>query len=637
MTAPFPPIPTGDVTIDFAEKLVRARALHREGYVDQAVPVYLELLKLEPEHPDANYLLGAADFQRGDFHSAQQRFERALKSEPGHTNAWFNLGNTQREMKRFEAALDSFDAVIELTPEDAAAHCNRGATLHELGRIEEAIASLGRATELDPGYATAHYLLGNTQQDLGDLEAAVLSYRRVLELDPHFPFLPGTLLHLRMRICDWNDFDESLAAIVDSVHAGKRASPVLPLIALSDSLDLHRRAAAIWGTQRTAMVSGVTPLSPTRPGERIRVGYFSSDFHEHATAYLMAEMFELHDKGRFEISAFTWGESAGPMRARLRKAFDHFLDISDLSDREVADLSRSMSIDIAIDLKGYTAQSRPAIFAHRAAPVQASYLGFPGTLALPCIDYLIADHVVVPAESRPFYTESLAFLRGSYQVNDSKRTTKLSAARRAAHGLPETALVFCSFNNNYKILPEIFASWMRILKAVDRSVLWIFQDNLIARQNLIRHAQEHRVDPSRLVFAQRVPMLDHLERQQLGDLFLDTYPCNGHTTASDALWVGLPVLTRRGTSFASRVAASLLTAVGLDELITDSQAEFERKAIALAKDPAQIASLRATLMNLGRSSPLFDIQSFTRDFEALLEKMVERQRAGQPCADLQAC
>jgi predicted O-linked N-acetylglucosamine transferase (SPINDLY family) len=361
------------------------------------------------------------------------------------------------------------------------------------------------------------------------------------------------------------------------------------------------------------------------------VGYFSADFHNHATGYLMAELFELHDKSKFELIGFSFGPIANDeMRQRLAKSFDQFIEVGKKSDVEIAKLSRDLNIDIAIDLKGFTQDSRTGIFAYRAAPIQVNYLGYPGTMGADYIDYIIADKTLIPLETQSYYSEKVAYLPDSYQVNDRKRSISGQQFTREELSLPENGFIFCCFNNNFKILPTTFACWMRILKAVEGSALWLFQDNHWAVDNLKKEASNHGIDASRLVFAERMPLSEHLARHNLADLFLDTLPYNAHTTCSDSLWAGLPVLTLMGHTFPGRVSASLLSALGLPELITKTQDEYEALAIELAKNPHNLAEIKFKLANNRFTFPLFGTPLFIKNLEAVYIKMHERYLEGLP-------
>jgi predicted O-linked N-acetylglucosamine transferase (SPINDLY family) len=402
-------------------------------------------------------------------------------------------------------------------------------------------------------------------------------------------------------------------------------------IGLPISLFSQRQIAETWCSDMHAYNASLGQIDKQPRHSKIRLGYYSADFHNHATAYLMAELFERHDKEKFELIAFSFGpETKDEMQVRVSQAFDHFINVASLSDIEVALLSRELGVDIAIDLKGVTQDARLGIFSFRAAPVQVSYLGYPGTLGADYIDYLIADKTLIPLQSQQYYSEKIVYLPNSYQVNDRQRVIAPTQFTKQELGLPQDAFVFCCFNNNFKITPDVFDSWVGILKAVDESVLWLFQDNPTAAMNLQKEAALRGLDPARLVFATRMDLPEHLARHKAADLFLDTLPYNAHTTASDALWAGLPVLTCMGESFASRVAASLLNAIGLPELVTETRADYEALAIKLAKNPAQLKEIKEKLGRNRLTTPLFDTALFTKNIEAAYSQMFERYQADLP-------
>ncbi|MFZ4480795.1 MAG: UDP-N-acetylglucosamine-peptide N-acetylglucosaminyltransferase [Rhodoferax sp.] len=416
---------------------------------------------------------------------------------------------------------------------------------------------------------------------------------------------------------------------MQKARLNQKAVNPFAFLAMSPSLATQRQVAQTWVMDKHPANEGVDSIPRRVRGKKIRLGYYSADFHNHATAYLMAELFELHDKERFDLVAFSFGpDKHDEMRMRISSAFDQFLDVRNQADKEVALLSRKLGIDIAIDLKGFTQGERFGIFSFRAAPVQVSYLGYPGTLGAPYMDYLIADKTLIPSEYQQHYTEKIAYLPHSYQVNGRNRKISSKAFSREELGLPETGFVFCCFNNNYKITPETFDGWMRILKQVDASVLWLLEDNATAADNLRREAQHRGVNPQRLVFAKRMPLPEHLARHRAADLFIDTLPYNAHTTASDALWAGLPVLTCTGEAFASRVAASLLGAIDLPELVTSTQADYEALAIELATHPDELSAIRTKLDRNRLTTPLFDTVQFARHIEDAYTQMYERHQSG---------
>jgi len=452
-----------------------------------------------------------------------------------------------------------------------------------------------------------------------------------LELDPDIPHVWGSLIRYRLQCCDWRALQRGRADIAAALRAGKAIMEPSITVALSDSPAEQLQCARRWLAE-----DADKPVEAVWRGERycharIRVAYLSSDFRVHSTAFLIAGVFEHHEKSRFETFAISYGpEEPSEMRARLRDAFDEFIDVRGKTDFEVASLLRQKEVDIAVDLKGYTHDCRPGILGFRPAPIQAHYLGYPCTMGKDYIDYMIADRIVIPPDHRAYYSEKIVYLPDSYQANDSKRRASEGEATRVDVGLPPSAFVFASFNSVYKITPEVFAIWMRLLHHVDDSVLWVLADNEIAERNLRREAATHRIASERVIFAPRVAYPDHLKRQHLADLFLDTLPCNAHTTASDALWAGLPLITVTGTTFAGRVATSLLHAVGIPELATDSLDAYEALALKLAQDRSALAAMRAKLARNRDTYPLFDTKRFTRHLEAAYVTMWERYQRGEP-------
>ena len=463
--------------------------------------------------------------------------------------------------------------------------------------------------------------------NLKRFDETIEHYDKALSLRPSIDWVPGDLLHTKMKICSWSDLPQSLEGISKKVAANEKATNPFPLLALHDDIFQHKKSSEIYIQSKYAFKPVLGPIAKHPQSQKIRVGYFSADFKNHPVAFLAAQLFEIHDKSKFETYAFSLVNATDEMRGRLQLAFDHFIDTQVMSDIEVAQLSRSLDIDIAVDLTGITASSRTGIFSYRVAPIQVNYLGYPGTMGADYMDYIVADKILIPPQSQQFYSEKVVYLPNSYQVNDRQRLISDRQFTRQELGLPEHGFVFCCFNNNYKILPATFNGWMRILKAVEGSILWLFQDNTWAVENLKKEAQKQGVDAQRLVFSERLPLPEHLARYRQADLFLDTFPYNSHTTASDALWAGLPVLTLMGRSFASRVAASLLNAVGLPELITNIQEEYEALAIELAMNPIKLKDIKLKLVNNRLTTPLFDTPLFAKNIESAYIKMYDRYQA----------
>ena len=613
-----------------ASLLQEALPFHQKGRLQEAQEIYQKILSLNPKYFDALHYLAVLEGQSGDYVKAFALFDEAIKLNAKNAALFNNRGNLLNEFKRHEDALASYEQAIRLKPEYAEAFNNRGNALNELKRYDEALASCAEAIRLKPDLAEAFHNRGAVLKELKRHEEAIASYEQAIRLKPDYEFVQGFVAFLSNRICHWAALEVSIAKIADSLSAGIAISGPFPLLSLIDAPELHKKASRLW-VQNKAQPSGLLGAIPAaKHKEKIHLAYLSADFHEHATSYLMAELFELHDRGQFELTAISFGPPTDkPIGDRLKAAFDRFIDVRQRSDLDVARLCREMGVDIAVDLKGYTQDSRQEILAERCAPVQINWLGYPGTMAAPFIDYLVADPTLITQDDLEHYSEKVIWLPDTYQVNDRTRKISDKVFTRAECGLPEKGFVFCCFNNNYKILPATFAIWMRLLERVPGSVLWLFEDNPTASKNLRQEAQARGVDPSRLVFAPRWPLAEHLARHRLADLFIDTWPYNAHTTASDALWAGLPLVTRSGKSFASRVAASLLKAVALEELITDSDDAYEALAIKLAQHPQDLQVVKEKLAANRLTHPLFDSERFTRHLEQAYVQVMQRHWAGQ--------
>ena len=637
----------------------------QSSQMEMAEDRFKKLLINNPKHADALNLLGIVRAQSGDFKAAIDFLKKAISINPNNPASYFNRGLALIEMGNPAKALDDFKKAISFNPSYAEAYNGQGNALLDLLQIRAAIESFKEAVRVNPRYADAWNNLGNAWSaskniseaiacyqeatvkqpkfvdalvnlasayaEVNELDASVANYRAALEVNSEFSYLFGDYFHAKLKSANWLDFNEDVARLQKGIP---RSIPsVKPFVALGllDDPALHKQVAELYVEARFPQSEALGPIPRRRKGGKIRVGYYSADFRNHAIAYLIAEMLERHDKEAFEIYAFNLNPAPrDAMGARLFAAVTQVVDLADHSDRSAAQLSRAMGIDIAVDLGGHTVDSRTGVFAHRCAPVQVNYLGFPGTLGAPYYEYVLADRHVIPADQRPNYTEQLVYLPHCYQVNDSTRKIADSVFSRPELGLPEQAFVFCCFNNGYKMLPQTFDGWMRILHAVPHSVLWLLDHNPVATQNLQKEAQARGIAPHRLVFAPRMPLAEHLARHRLADLFIDTLPYNAHTTASDALWAGLPVLTCMGKSFAARVAGSLLLTMGLPELITHTQADFESKAIAYAKDPVALQKIKLKLLDNLPTSPLFNARLFTQHIEQAYRVMHARHQSGLP-------
>ena len=609
----------------------RGISLQKLKQWNAAVASYDSAITLMPDYAEAYSNRGTSLKELKQFDAAVESYDKAIKLKPDLVEAYYNRGNLQKELKQLDAAVVSYNIAISLQPDYAQAYSNLGVALQELKQWESAVACYERAVALRPDLAEAYFNRGVVLQELKQLGNAVASYEQANRLKPDYEYLHGIRQHIKMHMCDWQNFEVNISNLTQKIQNNNKASTGFPVLALPLGLSEKRKVAEIWCGDKHPYNPSLGPILKLARQKKIRIGYYSADFHNHATSYLMAELFELHDKSKFELIAFSFGpDKQDEMRARVSQAFDRFIDVTSISDKAVAQLSRELGIDIAVDLKGVTQDNRLGIFSYKAAPIQVSYLGYPGTLGADYIDYLIADKTLIPKESQEYYSEKIVYLPNSYQVNDRHRVIAPTQFTKQDLGLPENSFVFCCFNNNFKITPDVFDSWVRILKAVDASVLWLLEDNQTAAANLRKEAALRGLDPARLVFAKRMDLPEHLARHKAADLFLDTLYYNAHTTASDALWAGLPVLTCMGEGFASRVAASLLFAIGLPELVTQTQKDYEALAIELATSSAKLEAIKNKLSTNRHSSPLFDTLSYSKHIESVYRKMYERYLAGSP-------
>jgi predicted O-linked N-acetylglucosamine transferase (SPINDLY family) len=681
--------------------LKTALAYHQHGQLAQAEALYRKILQVSPGHPEALHLLGVAACQQGKHAAALPLLDQAIEGKPEYAEAWKNRGSLLHEMRQeqravenfnqairlkpgyaaawngrgsalhkleryqeavesfvwairlhptyadaygnrgnsllalhqYQRALESFDHLLRLKVDCAQAHYGRAAAFHGLGKYPEAIASWDRAILLQPDYVQAYANRGIAQFETAQYLDALASFDHALRLQPDYAYLQGMRQHLKRMVCRWDDAESNF--LETEIDRGKKAVPPFMTLAITASPALQKKAAEIFVGDKYPL--SAAPLVRRSRRQKIRLGYFSADFHNHAVCYLMAEAFELHDKTKFELLAFSFGpDKQDKMRRRAAGALDQFLDVRFLPDAEVVRLSRELEIDIAVDLMGFTQHARTGIFARRAAPIQVNYLGYPATMGASYIDYLIGDRTLIPETSRQHYSEQIVYLPDCFQANDSKVLPSTKCFTRAGERLPENGFVYCCFSNNYKINPTIFDVWMSILARVDGSVLWLLEGNPWVADNLRQEAERRGVSPRRLVFARGLPFSEHLARQPLADLFLDTFPFNAGAMASPALWAGLPILTCMGEAFAGRMAASLLRAIGLPELVTTTSADYEALAVELAHDKDRYREIRQRLERNRFTAPLFDTARFTRNLENAYQAMYERYQTGLPPHDVDA-
>ncbi|HYB08184.1 MAG TPA: tetratricopeptide repeat protein [Alphaproteobacteria bacterium] len=606
-------------------KLSKALGKHNE-----AIAAFASALRLAPDNVEAHFQMGITFAGLGQYDAAIACYGRVVRLSPRFAQAYAYLGGVLIDVGRCDEAISACRAAVVINPDLAPAHNNMGIGFAKLGKRREAIECYRRALEISPGWAAVHKNLGNTLMELKRFDEAIACFGRVLSLKPGDGYALTMRTHLEMHICDWSSFDKTDRDLVEAVREGVASIYPFPVLYTSSTPADQLRAARMYIDEKRDLSLPAIWRGERYRHEKIRIGYVSADFHEHATAYLMAELFESHDRERFELFAFSIGPNQqSPMRARLTAAFDHFIDVRLHSDRDAWRAIARNQIDIAVDLKGFTRDSRIAILAARPAPIQVNYLGYPGTMGADFIDYIIADRWTIPVCEASLYAEKVVHLPDCYQVNDRKRMIAERTPTRAECGLPERGFVFCCFNNSLKITPRFFDIWMRLLNAAPGSVLWLMGSNPWAEANIRKEAEARGVPAARLVFAPHVAPSEHLARYRVADLFLDTLPYNAHTTTSDALWAGLPVLTCEGTTFAGRVAGSLLRAIGMPELIARDLSEYEALALRLVTDPARLSGIRAKLARNRLTTPLFDTDRFRRHIEAAYLEMWRTWQQGE--------
>ena len=640
--------------------LAQAISRHQAGELEAAARSYQKVLKAAPTHAEARHLFGILRFQQGKADEAIKHLRAALSARPDYPEALYNLANIYSQLGRYAEAVEIYDRALAINGGLVEAHANRGNALLELRRYEEALASFDRALAIDAKMVAVLNNRGTVLRLLKRFEEAVTSYDHALALAPHLveahiskadafnewgryadalavyekvlAFQPGNRQAMRGRadaalnLCDWKRTSEI------SAHIEQRVSAFNPFTFLCyrDDPALQRLCSESDVKERLPLMPA--PLPPRRkwPDDKITIAYLSNDYRQHPVAYLMAELFEAHHRDRFHVIAMSYGpDDSSDMRRRMEKAFDEFHDVRNRTDEDIARLIHERGVGIAVDIMGYTRDGRPDILAWRPSPVQVSYLGYTGTLGTNYIDYLIADPVVTPAGCEPHYLEKIVRLPDCYLVTDRTRVTSPQVPSREEMGLPKDGFVFCCFNSIHKIRPEMFDIWARLLKAVPGSVLWLLSGSLDANANVLQEAQARGIEPSRVIFAKWARPEDHLARHRLADLFLDTLPYNAHTTATDALWVGLPLLTCQGRSFPARVASSVLSALNMPELIAHSLEDYEARALQFAREPERVAAVRRKLEANRDTAPMFDTERFVRHIETAYAQMWDIFRRGE--------
>ena len=603
-------------------------ALMSLGKNKVAAESYKKAIAINPNFAEAHSNLGNALKNLGYLDEAVKGFEKAVAINPNFSEAYNNLGITLDEMGQLNAAIHCYEKVTIINPENCEAHKNLGFIFLRLGKTKDASNCFEKAIAINPNFAEAHKNLGYVFKKNKKIDMAISSFERAREIKPDMDFILGDILNSKMHLCIWDDLTKLLDELKNKINNGNKVISAFPLLPLIDDPELLRKNTEVFVNEIHPKSNILSKITFYPKHSKIRIGYFSGDFRAHPVSFLTAELYELHNRSKFEIHAFSLGPNTkDEMNLRIKAGVDHFHDVQSMSHKEIALLARSLEIDIAIDLAGLTAESRTDVFAMSAAPLQLSYIGFLGTMGADYYDYLIADAVMIPKENQKHYAEKIVYLP-SFQVNDSKDLPPKITLTRKDVGLPEKGFVFCCFNNTYKFTPTVFDSWARILEQVEGSVLIIYVNNDLSKINLAKEIALRGINPSRLIFGDSLPRPEYLARYQVADLFLDTHPYNAGTTASDALRMGLPMITHLGESYQARMGASILSALNLSELITSTPQEYESLAIELATNPRKLKSIKDKLVSNLSTAPLFNTPLFTKNLECALTVMYEKYQQG---------
>jgi predicted O-linked N-acetylglucosamine transferase (SPINDLY family) len=644
----------------------RALAFHQHGELIKASALYESILNQDQNHLPSIKLLGTLKAQLGLYKHSIQLLNKALNLKPDDPYTLNNIGNAYQALGKFESATESFINAIKIKANYAEAYNNLGYVKEKLGLISEANNLYEKAIQLNENYAEAYNNKANILNLTGDFDEALNYYnkaininsnyldaysnkahllnnlgrhnesidafRNIYNLNPNYDFLLGAFYFARMQMCDWENYNAQTSEIIKKINENKKVADPFSMFSVSDSLNLQKKIAKIYTRSKIIKPQKSVKQVPNQTKKnKIRIGYYSSDFRNHPVGNLLLEFFELHNEKDFEIIAFSFGpKSSDSIKLKLATYFDKFIEVNDKSDKEIADLGKAFSLDLAVDLNGYTAHHRANIFSYRVAPIQISYIGYPGTMNNKHIDYLIADKVIIPPEKQKYYSEKIIYLPNTYQVTNRKKIISSKKITKKDLGLPRNQFIYCCFNSSYKINPKIFDVWMRILKKVDNSILWLVKNNDASEKNLKKEALLRGVNPERIIFVNRKSYDEYLAQQMHADLFLDTFPYNGHSTTSDSLLIGLPVLTLKGNTFASRVGASLLSAANMPELISTNLKDYEIKAVNLALDYNSLKSTKKKLASNINNCPLFDVPTAIKNIEMAYRKALDSYKKNHP-------
>jgi predicted O-linked N-acetylglucosamine transferase (SPINDLY family) len=590
-------------------------ALQEQGKLEEAIEAYNKATALKPDYANAYYNMGNAFKEQGKQEEVIEAYNKALVIKPDYVKAYNNMGVTLQEQGKLEEAIEAYNKALALKPDYAEAYNNMGNAFKDQGKLEEAIEVYNKAIALKPDYANAFYNMATALQEQGKLEEAIEACNKALVIKPDHEAARTHKLHQQAHICNWESIAEDVH-LIPGLGTSEKDVPPFSLLPLEDAPERHLARSKVYAKVNYPQKPLPLKVRPSKRPKRIRIGYFSTDFKEHPVAYLIAKVLEQHNRDQFEVFGYSiYGSSSCAMRQRLEKSFDSFVDVQSMSDRDIALLARRDNIDIAVDLNGYTTNARTGIFAYRAAPIQINYLGYPGTMGSNFMDYIVSDRFLIPVKNQKYFSEKQLYLPNTYLPTDDTLSISSQPTSRSDLDLPESSIVFCAINNTYKINQHVFDIWMRLLERVSGSVLWLFETNKFVKANLRKEANKRGVKSDRLVFAKKVNHKKYLSQFQQVDIFLDTFTYNAGATASNALWAGLPVVTKIGQNYTARMAGSMLNAVGLPELITETEKDYEALILELATNPKKLSEVKEKLANNRLTQPLFNTELYTKHLE----------------------
>jgi protein O-GlcNAc transferase len=601
---------------DYAETYYNmGNALRGQGKLEEAIEAYNKTLAIKPDYVNAYYNMGIALKEQNKLEEAIEAYNKTLAIKPDYAEAYVNMGIALQKQNKLEEAIEAYNKTLAIKPDYAQSYYNMGIAFQKQNKLEEALEAYNKALSIKPDYAKAYNNIGIALKSLGKLEEAIKAYNKALAIKPDYESARVGNIFQKAHICNWDNIAKDIKLVPNLGTSKQHVSP-FALLPLEDAPDRHLIRSKIYAKANFSQKTLPPKVRPSHMPKRLRVGYFSADFKEHPASYLMFKVIKCHDRSLFDVYGYSIGQpKLDKMREKISGAFDVFRDIHSLSDIEALKIINNDKIDIAVDLTGYTNFSRTSLFSFRPAPVQINYLGYPGTLGANFIDYIISDQNLIPKGFQKFYTEMPIYLPHTYWPTDDTCIISQKVQTKEDMKLPGDGFVFCCFNNNYKISPTEFDIWMRLMAKVEGSVLWLLKSNKWTENNLKKEAESRGISGDRVIFAERLDNSEHLARHRFADLFLDTFNYNAHTTASDALWAGLPLVTKLGKGFAARVAGSLLNAVDLPELITETEEDYEALILKLATNPTKLAKIKEKLANNRLNQPLFNTELYTRHLE----------------------